>query len=295
MTRHERLYRRSLLAYPKPYRKERGDEIVSTLLDQADARGGGVRAGELISVISQGVRLRVVGTRPASTALVAAILAVLIALTVQLVSTPTYAATGAIRVLPGATQSKLSLDLESSAVLRQASRSLHGILPRCSVSSAASGGLDLTCHSSGGASATAMVHAVLAAFLREERALHTHGLVMRVVVLTKSSGLLARQIAVTRAELTSEGRQSFRYYVDRVLLHRLESSMALVKSRTESLTRQLFGASAPVAFVGVSPAHTLSTIEMADLLMAALIGLVIGLLVSLLTRRRVPGSPAPQS
>jgi len=273
MSHHEQLYRRLLIAYPKAYRRQRGDEIVATILDQEDARGGGVRAVELISVISQGVRLRVVSARPASTALVTAVLAVLIALTVQLVSTPTYAATGAVRILPGATQSKLSHDLESSAVLSQASRSLHGIHPECSVSSASSRGLDLTCHSSGGASATAMVHAVLAAFLREERARHTYELVLRVVVLTNSSGELARQIDVKRTELTSEGRQSPKSYINRLVLHRLESSMALVKARTEALTRQMFGASAPVAFVGVSPVHTFSLIEVSDLLMAALIGL----------------------
>jgi hypothetical protein len=295
MSRRERLCRRLLIAYPKAYRKERGDEIVATILDQADARGGGVRAGEQISVVAQGVRLRVVSARPASAALIAAALAVILVMTVQLVSTPTYAATGAVRILTGGGQGQLESDLRSPPVLRQASRSLHGVQPRCSVSFPSSRGLDLTCHSNGGASATAMVHAVLAVFLREERALRTHVVVVQVQALTTESGELATQIKIKRSELSSEGRQSPEYKTDRVLLHRFESSLARVKASTEASVAQLFVPSAPVAIVGVLPAHMLSSIDLYELLFAALVGLVIGLLVSLLTRRRVPGTPAPES
>lgn len=44
-TRAERAYRRALLAYPRRYRRERGEEIVSTLMDAAE-HGARVGAGD---------------------------------------------------------------------------------------------------------------------------------------------------------------------------------------------------------------------------------------------------------
>ncbi|MFN8074912.1 MAG: hypothetical protein U0Q15_05770 [Kineosporiaceae bacterium] len=45
LERLERRYRRALLAYPRRYRRERGEEIVSTLMDAAE-HAGGVGAGD---------------------------------------------------------------------------------------------------------------------------------------------------------------------------------------------------------------------------------------------------------
>jgi hypothetical protein len=50
----ERLYRLALLAYPKEYRRERGDEIVGTVLDGGEA----LRSRELVALVLGGVACR---------------------------------------------------------------------------------------------------------------------------------------------------------------------------------------------------------------------------------------------
>ena len=54
MTAAERIYRAALVAYSRAYRRERGDEIVGTLLER-DSR---VRPGELVSLVFEGVAQR---------------------------------------------------------------------------------------------------------------------------------------------------------------------------------------------------------------------------------------------
>jgi hypothetical protein len=56
MTPAERVYRAALLAYPKAYRRERGLEILTTILDGGDHRWPRVR--ELVGVVLDGIERR---------------------------------------------------------------------------------------------------------------------------------------------------------------------------------------------------------------------------------------------
>ena len=49
MTRRERRYRRLLLAYPGGYRRRHGDEIITTLLELAEAGGGRWQGWQLLA------------------------------------------------------------------------------------------------------------------------------------------------------------------------------------------------------------------------------------------------------
>ena len=51
-------YRRLLSAYPAWYRSERGEEILSTLRESAQARGGRVSLGEAVSLLAHGLAVR---------------------------------------------------------------------------------------------------------------------------------------------------------------------------------------------------------------------------------------------
>ncbi|GAB1693587.1 hypothetical protein [Krasilnikovia sp. M28-CT-15] len=58
LTRHERRYRRLLWAYPGPYRRQHGAEIITTLLDMAEAGYGGPTAAETLHLVACGIRQR---------------------------------------------------------------------------------------------------------------------------------------------------------------------------------------------------------------------------------------------
>lgn len=55
---HERRYRRLLWAYPSGYRREHGVEIVTTLLDMAEAGHGRPTAGQTLHLVACGIRQR---------------------------------------------------------------------------------------------------------------------------------------------------------------------------------------------------------------------------------------------
>jgi hypothetical protein len=57
MTKLEVRVRRLLRIYPLDYRLQRGDEIVATVLDAADA-GGGTYVGDLTSLVAHGIQMR---------------------------------------------------------------------------------------------------------------------------------------------------------------------------------------------------------------------------------------------
>jgi len=70
-------YRRLLWAYPRSYRRQHGAEIVTTLLEMAEARGGRPPVGEALHLVACGIRQRFrVPRRPF--ALVAAVLTALV-------------------------------------------------------------------------------------------------------------------------------------------------------------------------------------------------------------------------
>lgn len=58
MSNPEDRYRRLLSAYPAWYRSERGEEILSTLRESAQARGGRVSFGEAVSLLAHGLAVR---------------------------------------------------------------------------------------------------------------------------------------------------------------------------------------------------------------------------------------------
>lgn len=58
MSNPEDRYRRLLSAYPVWYRSERGEEILTTLRDSAQARGGRVSLGEAGSLLAHGLAVR---------------------------------------------------------------------------------------------------------------------------------------------------------------------------------------------------------------------------------------------
>lgn len=287
MSSHERLYRRLLIAYPKSYRLQRGDEIVTTISDQEDARGGGVRVGDLLNVIFQGIMARLRGARPVTATLSAAALALVIALAVQLASSPSYAAVGAVRALPGATQRSVASELGSPIVLKEATRLLHGVVPKCTVSHVTPKAVDLTCQGNHSATAVAMVHMTLFALFRVDQARITHGVVTAMQSLFIESAQLNARIELARTAMKGEDTHSAAYVGHHQLLQRLESTMTSIHQRQETLASMLFGNNHHVTFVGISSAHLLSSIEVSELLVAALIGAVIGLLTSLLLRRRL--------
>ncbi len=58
MSNPEDCYRRILSAYPVWYRSERAEEILATLRDSAQARGGRVSFGEVVSLFAHGLAVR---------------------------------------------------------------------------------------------------------------------------------------------------------------------------------------------------------------------------------------------
>ncbi|GAB1642180.1 hypothetical protein [Krasilnikovia sp. MM14-A1259] len=58
LTRHERRYRRLLWAYPGPYRRQHGAEIITTLLDMAEGGYGGPTVAETLHLVACGIRQR---------------------------------------------------------------------------------------------------------------------------------------------------------------------------------------------------------------------------------------------
>jgi hypothetical protein len=75
----ERRYRRWLFAYPRAYRRERGPEILATLLDVADATRSRPPAREVAHLLRHGLSLRVAefGRRAVVVAAIAAVLGTL--------------------------------------------------------------------------------------------------------------------------------------------------------------------------------------------------------------------------